>query len=320
MWYNNNELKHYGVLGMRWGVRKEYEPKGRLTKPSRKEYSKNKPTRKLVSQKNPKRDPVEKDKQQRKGLTDKQKKYIKIGAIAVGTALVAYGGYQLYKSGKLDGLINKGKESLMEKGVEIDGPIDTNNSLNRPKKLSAKPTIQQVIEVGNPSKYRNNCYNQTVDATLRLCGFSTKAKGDTQNGKGLDFEDLCKVFKLNDNDIKSMTDPSTDKITKYIGRKFSEGDVGAITVTWNGEYKKLHKLSPTEPVSHVLNWVVENGKVQLFDTQAEKGNEHLTNFFNKYLDSEKEVMIAKFANRSKELNLDSDIDLNELKKFVDFVE
>lgn len=46
------------------------------------------------------------------GLTDKQKKYMKIGAAVAVTVLATYGGYKLYESGKLDGLISKGKEAL----------------------------------------------------------------------------------------------------------------------------------------------------------------------------------------------------------------
>ena len=57
-------LYHYGVKGMKWGVRHD-----KLRSNSR-----------------------------RNGLSDKQKQAIKIGVIAVGSALAIYGGYQLYKA------------------------------------------------------------------------------------------------------------------------------------------------------------------------------------------------------------------------------
>lgn len=54
----------------------------------------------------------------RKGLSDKQKKAIKIGAAVAVTALATYGAYRLVKSGKLDKYIDIGKtkaDSLLKK-------------------------------------------------------------------------------------------------------------------------------------------------------------------------------------------------------------
>lgn len=84
------ELFHYGVKGMKWGVRHEYIPKGRR-------HGKSINGQRSVSSKE--QDSAEKrgSLKTHKGLTDRQKKLIKIGAIAAGTALVAYGGYQIYK-------------------------------------------------------------------------------------------------------------------------------------------------------------------------------------------------------------------------------
>lgn len=80
---NEYELYHYGVKGMKWGVRRFQKKDGTLTSEGKK---------------------------QRSRLTDKQKKYIKVGATVAGTALVAYGAYKLHKNGKLDSLINKGSK------------------------------------------------------------------------------------------------------------------------------------------------------------------------------------------------------------------
>ena len=48
----------------------------------------------------------------KKGLSDKQKKAIKIGAAVAVTALATYGTYRLAKSGKLDPYIASGKSKL----------------------------------------------------------------------------------------------------------------------------------------------------------------------------------------------------------------
>lgn len=58
-----DELNHYGVKGMKWGVRHD-KPKNNAGRFS---------------------------------LSDNQKKWIKRGAILAGTSLAVYGGYKLYK-------------------------------------------------------------------------------------------------------------------------------------------------------------------------------------------------------------------------------
>lgn len=68
MVYSSDELYHYGVKGMKWGVRKEYVS-------SSKNLRKSDDTRK-----------------------DKTKRAIKIGAAVAVTALATYGGYKLYKN------------------------------------------------------------------------------------------------------------------------------------------------------------------------------------------------------------------------------
>ena len=82
----NDELKHFGVKGMKWGVRHYQDKKGRLTSAGKKRYSDN--------SKRKKNDTIDSNKKKFQ-LTDKQKKYIKIGAAAATTALVAYGAYKL---------------------------------------------------------------------------------------------------------------------------------------------------------------------------------------------------------------------------------
>ncbi len=68
---NNNELKHYGILGMKWGVRRYQNKDGSLTAAGRKRY-----------QATTKRTPKTK-----KERASRNKKIIKVGASVVAGLL-----------------------------------------------------------------------------------------------------------------------------------------------------------------------------------------------------------------------------------------
>lgn len=84
-------LAHYGIKGMKWGVRRYQNEDGSLTKAGKERYN------------------AEEESSKKKGLSDKQKTILKVGAAAVATALVAYGTYKLVDSGELHRLAEKGK-------------------------------------------------------------------------------------------------------------------------------------------------------------------------------------------------------------------
>ena len=67
-----------------------------------------------------------------KGLTDRQKEAIKIGAAVAGTALVAVGAYKLNQSGALDGI----KDSILSRGKS-----EANNVLNKVEPNVVKPNV-----------------------------------------------------------------------------------------------------------------------------------------------------------------------------------
>lgn len=101
-----SELSHYGVKGMRWGIRKEYSSSG--------------------------------SKKPRRGLTEKQKTYIKRGAVIAGTALALYGGYNLYK------YIGNRPSSMLTYGVDAPLKSVINKYPTGDITLSSKTTLNRV--------------------------------------------------------------------------------------------------------------------------------------------------------------------------------
>ena len=105
MWqynYNNAEyLQHYGILGMRWGIRRFQDKSGRLTAAGKKRYDddpSNDAPEKASSKTSKEVGDSFIEKKLGIKLSDRQKTAIKVGAGIAAAALVAYGGYRLYNS------------------------------------------------------------------------------------------------------------------------------------------------------------------------------------------------------------------------------
>lgn len=328
MWtYNySDELYHHGIKGMKWGV--QNGPPYPLSASAHSVSEKKAGWRKSLDKSSESSDT--RDKRSGKfALSDKQKTALKVGAVVAGAALASYGTYRLYKSGKLDSFIERGKtksKELLTGTLDDDisrQKIEIQNGFGKFKKLANKETIDDVISKVNHTGEGNNCFNVVTATTARLCGIDVHAKGDSQGGKGMLFEDVCKVFKLKSTDIKTMYDPTVDKLSKYIGNKYKEGDVGAIGLSWNDAYKQLRyrysngNISMSEPAGHTLNWIIENGKVVFADGQGRTLDQRTRNRLQMFLDSGKDVSIARFANRISGINPDTDIDLELFKKMVE---
>lgn len=245
---SNTYLYHHGIKGQRWGVRRFQDKNGRLTSAGKKRLE----TKSDDNQT-----------EEKKGLTDKQKQYIKIGATVAGTAIVAYGGYKLYKSGKLDKFIKNGKDV-----VDGYGGIDEDLSKLFPRSKNVHDITKDFKEI-NPN-YSNKLSN--VNHVLKT---SDNRLLSTVNCQACTFnyELKCRGF-----DTMAQLVDTRQYDNKTLMNKLYKNPVieSAKVSQWSDLDKKLLKqgngargnlLLQTIDGGHSIAYEVYNNKVYLLDTQ-----------------------------------------------------
>jgi hypothetical protein len=259
-------LKHHGILGMKWG--KKNGPPYPIGVSAHSQSEKKAGWRKSLD-----KGPDDSD-NKKKGLSDKQKKAIKIGATVAVTALATYGTYRLAKSGKLDPYIASGKSKLnklMEKkagdtkiGEQKIGDIlkesASKTTVKGIKKLAKPESLADTIKNVNPNRgnpaYKNNCTFCSVASYLRTKGYDVIAKdtGGKQQMLGGVVENCFKGAKVIDGSAvkfgKSPKDASEMLVNKF-GKNAS--GVCAVQLKTGG--------------GHAFNWTIKDGIVKFFDGQ-----------------------------------------------------
>lgn len=122
-WTAGKAFAHHGILGQKWGKRNG--PPYPLDAKDHSASERRAGWRKSLDKDSPAKKSGLEEGEDRKGLSDNQKKWIKRGAIAAGFALAAYGGYKLYTSGKIEGFIQNGKNVFSEKDFGSSEKIDS---------------------------------------------------------------------------------------------------------------------------------------------------------------------------------------------------
>lgn len=265
-------LQHHGILGQRWGVRRFEDENGHLTAAGKERYGKG-----------GKKQNTEDEDKEKFWTKDRVKKAVKVGAIAAGTVLVAYGGYRLAKSGKIENITIIGRQKinrLLNKnygGGDLLGDIqevakETGFKV-REKPISILDSTKSVnpgYSTGKP-EYTNNCFScVTADCMNRLNdgkGLMVQAREATPDEiskRGNTFNYVANAWK--DSSIEDIVVSKSDTAEGI--RNSLEEKIRAKCKTENGLGIIRLKNPKDSKIGHYLKFELKNGEVYLSDSQS----------------------------------------------------
>lgn len=259
-------------------MRRFQDKNGRLTSAGKKRYS------------------DDESENEKKFLTDKQKKYIKIGAAAVAASLAVYGGYKLYKSGTFDQMIYK---------------YDSRESAGLFNKKTVKTSVAHDLKAVNPNydpkklnEWSMNCGNCAMAFELRRRGYDVKARG---NSTGMTISQLGQFFKglKSESFIQMGLDERslpTDMVQR--GKAVQNHIQSNIVKQYTGDARGM-LMFPHTRGNHFISWVKEGDSVKFYD--AQDPNYDLSVLFRMYKYHRNDVAQTMTSIRLDDLSVNSSI-------------
>ena len=235
---DDKTLIHYGVLGMKWGVRKDGMPQGY-------QGSGNKSSRKR--------------------LNTGAKVAIGVG-VTVAALGLAYGGYRL---AKMNGLtLNVGKKAVDRVLFTGDRPaiaVTKKGTAVHSVVESATESLKKV----NPTDNRENCpitsmtgllrSHFSIDAVAKPCGSSGLKTPDMFSMMKECFPGCRTIPKTNDGAATAVNfGKSFGDAEAMLRKNFGDNAKGIVGFQWadgNGD-------------GHVITWIMDNGKAKFYDYQT----------------------------------------------------
>lgn len=230
----NDYILHFGVKGMKWGVRKDRDKTSSRKRSESKESS-----------------------SEKKGLTDRQKKVLKGAAIGATALLAAYGGYKLHQIYK-DKAVDLGKSKL-------SGDLPEQIVEHGLKKLKVKESLSDTLSRSNPLRDtpegKNNCSLAGLAGFMRQRGFDVSAGstgGVMKNLNGLVEECFSGARVIDGSAVKFGK--SKNDAAEFLKKRFGDNAEGLCSVQWKGGG------------GHVFSYRIANGNVNFFDCQRGASN------------------------------------------------
>ena len=301
-------LQHHGILGMRWGKRNG--PPYPLGASDHSASEKKAGWRKSLDGGS-----EEKSKSSFR-LSDKQKKYLKIGAAVAVAGLAAYGAYKLGSSGVLDGYVSAGRKAA---GSVIDissadeiVTSQTSNLSNGIKRLEKPESLTDTLRNTNPYRGNeegaNNCSLCGIAGFLRRNGYDVKAgnTGGDQQILGGVVED-CFKWPSEKERRANVKDGYATKFGKspadaeeFLKKWFGDDASGVVSIQW--------KPNSPNKGGHVFNWEIKDGLVRFIDFQGGRDHSTVVRYWND-INPDDSMTVARLDN--------AEINIEGIKKWLE---
>lgn len=259
-------LIHHGIKGQKWGVKNgppyplgasQKSPaekrRARVHRPKATDMSKARSTKADTDDESNAKDAN--SKKRRFQLSDKQKRALKIGAAAVGTALVAYGTYRLIKSDRLDP--NTFLDSQLKRKTVEAADFET----------QIKDDLKKINR-GLPGHFllrgrENNCTSCSMAYEMRRRGYDVIAGKTSEGRSSYEMRGYFKgdvSFDALHGNAFLRTKPTAAELNDVVNKLLSQGE-GARGII-NGQY--------VHGGGHSIAYEVHGGKVYFVEGQSGK--------------------------------------------------